>query len=481
MHKINYSPGLLEIIDKIMAKDKLVTREKSLSQQRQRTHSPILKPQTTLPGIIRSPNFFTLNSALLKGGSNSSATPMWNSRRVFFTDVTMFNTSDVQIKKPNPGIEFNPENRALPFPSSPVKPLQGPVSAKKFQIETASVQSITKFNNSINPEEKKLVNLSVISFKQTEIQEENKEDCATDTERMPMEIKEAEKAKKEVEPKIESAPMIDEDINLIRKIEQELNALDRPKRVRKVTERFSFGEKPEDHIVVCEDSEETSEDGMDEDSSNSYEGARGAQRLKFLKGNQSLAQMSDEQNKNNSIVNVMKLADQIMECVKKSRKESILRSKTSKEYKEGINKLELIGKENESDSSRIKKFKKGISRYKRKKNKLFACPMEDCPKMFFAGQALGGHMSRAHPNQSTDFKSKQEVRHRRTLDRVILKAAKKEYENETGTLDNLNRSRLKKIKDCIQKDTKLMKELRSLADEEMNHKLKKKKTGANSE
>jgi len=117
----------------------------------------------------------------------------------------------------------------------------------------------------------------------------------------------------------------------------------------------------------------------------------------------------------------------------------------------------------------------------RKKPKNFKCPIEACCKKFRTGQALGGHMSRAHPNQSTDYKVKQSIRERRTLDRIILKKAKEQYANKFGDISSLNRCRLKRIKDSIVEDSKAMVRLKSLADEEMNHKLKKKKTGANSE
>jgi len=123
----------------------------------------------------------------------------------------------------------------------------------------------------------------------------------------------------------------------------------------------------------------------------------------------------------------------------------------------------------------------GSRSHSKKKAQNFKCPIEACFKKFRTGQALGGHMSRAHPNQSTDYKVKQTIRERRTLDRIILKKAKEQYVTRFGDISSVNRCRLKRIKDSIVDDSKAMLKLRSLADEEMNHKLKKKKTGANSE
>jgi hypothetical protein len=81
-------------------------------------------------------------------------------------------------------------------------------------------------------------------------------------------------------------------------------------------------------------------------------------------------------------------------------------------------------------------------------NEINKCKL--CDEMFETGQALGGHMSRAHPGQSTDYNRKKTVRERRTFLREIHKKAKQIYESHYG--GKINRSTLRKIKESLMRE-----------------------------
>ena len=56
----------------------------------------------------------------------------------------------------------------------------------------------------------------------------------------------------------------------------------------------------------------------------------------------------------------------------------------------------------------------------------FTCPV--CKgRSFVKAQALGGHMSKSHPNMSAEFTKKQERRKEREPERLLLRKAKELY------------------------------------------------------
>jgi hypothetical protein len=87
-----------------------------------------------------------------------------------------------------------------------------------------------------------------------------------------------------------------------------------------------------------------------------------------------------------------------------------------------------------------------------------------CNELFNTGQALGGHMSRKHPGQSTDYMHKKEIRDKRDVERKKLFLAKIKFFESLGmeymqmrsnsegrkTIRKfLNRSKLKRLKQDI--------------------------------
>ena len=48
----------------------------------------------------------------------------------------------------------------------------------------------------------------------------------------------------------------------------------------------------------------------------------------------------------------------------------------------------------------------------------------------FTNQGLGGHMSRAHPGLSDDYRKKKETRQAREFERKLLREAQKRYREE---------------------------------------------------
>ena len=55
----------------------------------------------------------------------------------------------------------------------------------------------------------------------------------------------------------------------------------------------------------------------------------------------------------------------------------------------------------------------------------YKCNM--CPQVFFKCSALGGHISKAHPGQSTAYTHKKSVRESRELERILHKKAMEKY------------------------------------------------------
>ena len=90
-------------------------------------------------------------------------------------------------------------------------------------------------------------------------------------------------------------------------------------------------------------------------------------------------------------------------------------------------------------SKRLKKLtainSKGLetSNKKIRVGDLFVCPI--CLKRSFPKpQALGGHMSKSHPNSSSDYTRKQQRRKERRVDREILKKAKELFQERFGEI-----------------------------------------------
>lgn len=81
-------------------------------------------------------------------------------------------------------------------------------------------------------------------------------------------------------------------------------------------------------------------------------------------------------------------------------------------------------------SKRSKHIKKSASNPTSPSGPPFVCLI--CHRVFALSQAKGGHMSKAHPGKSTDFKRKLAVRIKREPERKALSKAKKLAEKELG-------------------------------------------------
>lgn len=81
--------------------------------------------------------------------------------------------------------------------------------------------------------------------------------------------------------------------------------------------------------------------------------------------------------------------------------------------------------------------------------KIFFCPI--CSDQFTKGQALGGHLAKAHPGSSLTYQKKQIVREERKLDRVKLLMAKKRfflkkgYDYDTCVLTRDGKNAMKRV------------------------------------
>ena len=73
------------------------------------------------------------------------------------------------------------------------------------------------------------------------------------------------------------------------------------------------------------------------------------------------------------------------------------------------------------------------------------CP--HCPRSFQTSHGLGGHTSRVHPGVSGIYSFRQEIREKRTEQRLMLKEAKQLFfERTKKNFDQHNRATLTKIK-----------------------------------
>ena len=93
------------------------------------------------------------------------------------------------------------------------------------------------------------------------------------------------------------------------------------------------------------------------------------------------------------------------------------------------------------------------------KNLKFDCPI--CFKKYGKAQALGGHMSKAHPQMSDQYLYKQKRRNERTLERKILQQAKIEYQRIYNSPGIYHRTKLNQIKLKIKDDLKNINDVNS--------------------
>ena len=74
----------------------------------------------------------------------------------------------------------------------------------------------------------------------------------------------------------------------------------------------------------------------------------------------------------------------------------------------------------------------------------YVCPI--CNRKYPKAQALGGHMSKAHPHKSDQYQYKQQRRNERVEERKVLAAAKIIYFEEFGAGPITYRNKLNQIK-----------------------------------
>lgn len=72
-------------------------------------------------------------------------------------------------------------------------------------------------------------------------------------------------------------------------------------------------------------------------------------------------------------------------------------------------------------------------------------PCKFCERIFSHCAALGGHVSKAHPGQSTAYLHKKQVRDTRELQRLLHQEAVMIYKEREGQ-DVINRNTIKRIK-----------------------------------
>ena len=80
---------------------------------------------------------------------------------------------------------------------------------------------------------------------------------------------------------------------------------------------------------------------------------------------------------------------------------------------------------------------------------------EFCGIGFTSGQALGGHMSRSHPGQSLIYQEKLKIRENRKDERDLFKQAKDAYYRKYGDDKELDRSKIRRIKEQIRTHQKV--------------------------
>eukprot|EP00826_Nyctotherus_ovalis_P043595 TRINITY_DN4608_c0_g1_i5.p1 TRINITY_DN4608_c0_g1~~TRINITY_DN4608_c0_g1_i5.p1 ORF type:complete len:160 (-),score=50.87 TRINITY_DN4608_c0_g1_i5:148-627(-) len=83
----------------------------------------------------------------------------------------------------------------------------------------------------------------------------------------------------------------------------------------------------------------------------------------------------------------------------------------------------LIPEEEEKASNREKSRR--VRKTAKTETRMFTCKY--CEMSFCRSQALGGHMSRAHPGKSCEYKKKKNKRKSREVERLKLLIAKRKY------------------------------------------------------
>ena len=81
--------------------------------------------------------------------------------------------------------------------------------------------------------------------------------------------------------------------------------------------------------------------------------------------------------------------------------------------------------------------------------KKYVC--KECGEEFTHGQALGGHMSRTHPGQSTAFNQKVTRRREREVDRELLRLAKLKHAESFGNDAPIDRVKIRRFKKELRK------------------------------
>ena len=154
------------------------------------------------------------------------------------------------------------------------------------------------------------------------------------------------------------------------------------------------------------------------------------------------------------------------------RTRSTLRVKqeTQEEVKVPFNPDDCIKSAKAATSKQIKKKKLASSKTstavkeESKADELFYCPI--CKKRGFPkAQALGGHMSKSHPNMSPDFSRKQQRRKERAPDRELLKKAKEMYINAYGPNKPFTRNKLQAFKNILREEQRRIAESKTKVTE----------------
>lgn len=80
---------------------------------------------------------------------------------------------------------------------------------------------------------------------------------------------------------------------------------------------------------------------------------------------------------------------------------------------------------------------------------IFRC--RPCDELFESGQALGGHMSRCHPGQSSSYARKVQRRKEREPDRDLLRLAKAMHARNYPNAPDLDRVKIRRYKKIFRK------------------------------
>jgi hypothetical protein len=113
---------------------------------------------------------------------------------------------------------------------------------------------------------------------------------------------------------------------------------------------------------------------------------------------------------------------------------------TSSIEKDMINKAAVYIEQINKISDKLKKSIRKEPKSKKVKSKGFQC--DYCESQFSTGQALGGHMSRTHPNQSQKYNKKKMIRQERETKRDLIYQARKQlFANHKLDYEELTKSK----------------------------------------